>query len=206
MVTVSRISIVVLITLACAESQSKAACVDPTSCYCTLAQRDCEALIYAEVTESTNEHVSLRVIGEPPNNPDNIFTPGQIIEDVEFSLYTPSDLGVGWTGLFSIRPEGVCDQSQTSIYFFVAEEIDGLYMCIDVPEFPGVTRAELIPAVLDDNCSMIVREWGIESKCGTYSSGCCGFSETIMATENGLYIVLAGVFLVPGRRRRRKRK
>jgi len=156
------------------------------------------------VTESTSEHVSLRVIGDVPNNPDNIFTPGQIIEDVEFGLYTPSDLGVGWVGLFSIRPEGVCDQSQTSIYFFVAEEIDGLYMCITEPEFPGVTRAELVPAVLDENCSMIVREWGIESNCGTYSSGCLGCEDVYVTSSNGLYFVLAGVFLVPGRRRRRK--
>jgi hypothetical protein len=201
-----RISIVVLICLVCVESETRAYCIPPTSCYCNLAQMDCSVLIYAEVTESNSDHISLKVIGEPAHDPDNVLDSGQIIENVNPGPYDQSDLGIGVKGLFSIFPEGLCGVTQASIHHFVAEEVDGIFLCSTADEFPGVTKTELVPAVLDVNCSMIVQEWGIDSECGTRSGGCLSCEDTSLATNNGLYIVLAGVFLVPGRRRRKRRK
>jgi hypothetical protein len=203
-----KILIIIIITLFFIAPKPKAICTDPTDCYCFLLPQECSVLVYAEVTESSTDHVSLRILEEPYVDPDNLFDSGQIIENLEFEPFDQSDLVFGVFGLFRIKPEGLCVEdgfdSEASIFFFV-QDINGIYPCIYVPGFPGVTKADLLSAVLDDNCRTIVREWGVETKCGTSSGGCFSCNDQAMTAGHGLYFVFAGILLLPSRQKRRNR-
>jgi len=161
-------------------------------------------LVYAETSRVDNGHISLTVIGEPAHDPDNHFEAGQIIENVDLGYTSHDNLSGGSLGLFNFFPEGECGHDQATMLYFVVEEVDGIYLCKTASYFPGVTKTELVPAVLDYYCHDIVSDWGINTECPSYSS-CCG-GGTAMTAESAGYLVLAGIILVPGRRKRRKRK
>jgi hypothetical protein len=204
MAAICRITIVVLITLVCAESESRASCPDTASCYCKLAPEYCSALVYAEVTLVYDGNVWLRLIGEPPHDPNNFYDSGQILED--FDIYQMPYQGVpevGFVGLFNLHIGRVCDDPHPFIYSFV-EEVDGLYLCDTMLDFPGVTKTELVPAVIAEDCRAAVKELGVYTNCSdTNAMGCC-YGGAAMTADSAGYLVLAGVFLVPSRRRRRK--
>ena len=154
-------------------------------CYCGLTPTyDGEVLVRAEVLQLESTGASLRVVGIPFHDPEDLITSGQILEGLEFyGHYSAGDFGIFLVNLPDKR------------IMFAKIEYGGRYFCQYDPDYPGLGMEELIEAVLSDDCQLAILNLGVDSKCNdVISSGCCGTQEIRFYDSAPLMLLLGLLF------------